>query len=206
VGPGLLSGPVRDLPTTGIDMQLDSDTKIALDDEGHLVPDVALRKLMDAFLAKGRPSEPQAMAAQLRALLQARLRQPAASEADRLVTNYQAYLEAEQQLLAAERLTQPDPSGLSDDQVRQLLAWQQQRYQLRQRMLGIPVAHAWFDEEDGNCTAVLNEWEKQREPEAEADPVEQMDRRRLGLVLEQRRNDNAQACAAQIMETMAPRG
>jgi lipase chaperone LimK len=204
MGPGMLSGAVRDLPA--IDAQLMRENKIAVDASGHLVPDRALRNLMDGFLLKGKQSERQAMETELRLFLRQSLRPPAAGEADRLVTDYLAYQQAEQQLLSSQRFTPPDAGGLSEEQVKQLLAWQHQRADLRQRMLGTAVASAWFDAEDGNCTAILNDWQKQLAPPDDNDSNEQFARRRYGDALEQRRNDNAQACAAQLMDTMAQRG
>jgi lipase chaperone LimK len=208
-GPGLLVGPVRDLPATGLDALAMHDTKIALDDAGHLVPDAALRSLMDAFLVTSRRSERLAMASQLRALFQAGLRQPAAAEADRLVTAYLAYLGAQEQMLARERFARPDPSGLTDQQLEHLLAWQRERAQLRQRMLGATVARAWFEQEDATCSAAFDDWRKLREPPGagqEVDSVELMTRRRQGAALEERRNMNAQTCAAQMIDSFAPRG
>jgi lipase chaperone LimK len=197
---------VRDLPPLALDPQAMRDTKIVVDAAGHLVPDRALRNLMDGFLVKGKPSERQAMEAQLRVFLRDRLKQPAAGEADRLVTDYLAYLNLEQQMLSRERLTQPDPSGLSEEQVQHLLAWQKQRAGLRQRMLGTAAASAWFDEEDGGCANALGDWQKQLEPPDDDDSNEQFARRRYGQRLAERRNNNAQACAAQIAESMAQRG
>jgi lipase chaperone LimK len=200
----MLSGPVRDLPAFGAPVV--PDTKIAVDDAGHLVPDRALRSLMDRFLVNVGQADRQAMEAQLRALLRERLRQPAAGEADRLVTDYLAYLQAEQQMLARERFTKPDPAGLSEDEVKHLLAWQKQRAGLRQRMLGTAAASAWFDAEDGDCASVLDDWQKQLAPPADGDSNEQFERRRHGDTLEARRNYNAQACAAQIAESIAQHG
>jgi lipase chaperone LimK len=203
-GPGMLSGPVRDMPA--LDAKVMRDTKIAVDAAGHLAPDRALRSLMDGFLLKGKPSERQAMETQLRVFLRDSLRQPAAGEADRLVTDYLAYMKAEQQMLSRERFTKPDPSGLSEEQVKHLLAWKEQRTALRERTLGAAVVHGWFEEEDGNCHVALTDWLKQREPLEQADPVELMTRRRFGAALEERRNQGAQACAAQIAESMRQRG
>lgn len=204
IGPGLLSGQARG--TQAFDAQVPRDAKITVDANGHLVPDRELRGLMDSFLVKPRPSERQVMQVQLREFLAGRLRQPAAGEADRLVTAYVAYLQADEQVRARERFEQPDPNGLTDQQVRHLLAWQRERSGLRQRMLGSEVASAWFAEEDGNCAAALDDWEKQLSPPDYNDSIEQMNRRRWGDTLARRRNDNAQACAAQIAESMAPRG
>lgn len=205
VGPGLLSRPTSDLPSFAAqDMR---DVKIAVDASGHLVPDPALHGLMDEFLLKPRPSERQAMELQLRELLRQRLDQPAAGEADRLVSAYAAYLQAEGQLLARERFTQPDPNGLSDDQVRHLLAWQRERAGLRERLLGTEAASAWFAAEDANCAAALSDWEKQLAPPDDEDSSEQWNRRRYGDRLAARRNNDAQTCAALIADSAAaPRG
>lgn len=204
IGPGLLARPGQGTQAFGA--QVPRDANIAVDANGHLVPDRTLRSLMDGFLVTPKPSERQAMEVQLRELLAVRLRQPAAGEADRLVTAYAAYLQAEAQARARERFSQADPDGLSDQQVQHLLAWQRERTGLRERMLGNEVVNAWFAEEDGNCTAVLIDWEKQLAPPDQNDSNEQMDRRRWGDTLAQRRNTNAQACAAQIAESIAPRG
>jgi hypothetical protein len=206
IGPGMLSGPLRDMPASALEAQSMRDTKIAVDAAGHLVPDRALRSLMDGFLVNGRQSERQAMEAQLRVFLRDRLSQPAAGEADRLVTDYLAYMNVEQQVLSRERFTQPDPSGLTDDQIQHLLAWQKRRAELRQRMLGTAAASAWFDAEDGDCANALNDWQKQMAPPADDDSNEQFARRRYGHRLEEGRNNNAQACAAQIAGSIAQRG
>jgi lipase chaperone LimK len=205
IGPGMLSGPLRDMPASALEAQTMRDTKIAVDAAGHLVPDRALRSLMDEFLVNGKQSERQAMEAQLRVFLRGRLSQPAAGEADRLVTDYLAYMNMEQQMLSRERFTQPDPSGLTDDQIKHLLAWQQQRAGLRQRMLGTAAASAWFDAEDGDCANALNDWQKQMAPADDDDSNEQFARRRYGQRLEEGRNNNAQACAAQIAGSIAQR-
>jgi lipase chaperone LimK len=205
VGPGLLSGAGGNMPALA--MQDMRDVKIAVDGSGHLAPDRALLKLMNEFLLNAKLSERQALEQQLRNMLRQRLDQPAAGEADRLVTAYLAYLQAESQLLARERFTQADPNGLSDQEVKHLLAWQRERAELRERMLGTAAATAWFADEDGNCAAALNDWEKQLAPPADNDSAEQWSRRRNGDRLAAQRNEDAQACAARIAESVAaPRG
>jgi hypothetical protein len=208
IGPGLLSSPVREPPAAGLEAEAMRGAKISVDAGGHLVADAALRQLMDAFLVSGARAQRPAMAAQLRSFLQASLRPPASGEADRLVTDYLAYLGAEEQMLARERFDRPDPAGLSGREIDHLMAWQQQRSELRQRMLGIAVTRAWFVQEDADCGAAFEDWRRQRDPEAfeEGDAVEQATRRRFGNTLELRRNYNAQACAAQVMSSLAPHG
>lgn len=208
IGPGALAGDVREPAAPGLGMQAAGAPHLALDASGHLVPDLALRALMDSFLGAGSGMQRQAGAAELRTFLQRQLSAPALQEAQRIANDYLAYLEAEGQMLARERFAKPDPAGLSDGEVAHLIAWLRQRAQLRERMLGSVVAKAWFDSDDATCWAALDEWQKQRTPldgGEEPDPVELRERRLHGAVLEQRRNENAQACAAQVMQGLAAR-
>jgi hypothetical protein len=208
VGPGQLSGTVREPPVPELDLPEARTPQLAFDPGGHLVPDLALRTLIDSFLAKAGGAERKQRAAGLRAFLKRRLPSPAAAEADRIVTDYLAYLEVEEQLLARERFARADPAGLSPSEVDHLLAWQQQRAQLRQRMLGAAVAQAWFETEDSTCATALDDWRKLREPEdgaQEPDSNELRARRIHGAALEERRNNNAQACASQIVDGLAGR-
>jgi hypothetical protein len=73
-------------------------------------------------------------------------------------------------------------------------------------MLGTAAASAWFDAEDGDCANALNDWQKQMAPPDDDDSNEQFARRRYGQRLEEGRNNNAQACAAQIAGSIAQRG
>lgn len=208
IGPGALAGAVREPAGPGQGMQAAGAPHLAVDASGHLVPDLALRALMDSFLGAGSGARRQARAAELRAFLQRQLSAPALQEAQRIADDYLAYLEAEEQMLARERFAKPDPAGLSDDEVTHLLEWLRQRAQLRERLLGSVVAKAWFDADDSACSAALDEWHKQRMPldgTQEPDPIELRERRLHGAVLEQRRNENAQACAAQVMQGLAAR-
>lgn len=206
IGPGMLAGSAGDFPALGPALHSGRDAKFTLDNAGHLVPDFSLRKLIDSFLAKSKGAERAAQVADLRAFLKSQLTQPAAQEADRVVTAYLAYLGIEEQMLARERFSRPDPSGLTEAEIAHLLAWQQQRVQLRERMLGSQVAKAWFEAEDADCATALQEWQMQREPvdgTHELDPVELSERRLHGAALEERRNNNAQLCAGQISASLA---
>lgn len=206
IGPGMMAGSAGDFPALGAAVHTDRDAKLTLDKAGHLVPDFSLRKLIDSFLAKSKGVVRAAQVADLRAFLKSRVAAPAALEADRVVTDYLAYLGAEEQMLARERFARPDPSGLTDAEVEHLLAWQQQRVQLRERMLGSQVAKAWFEAEDSDCVTALHEWQMQRQPvdgTHEPDSVELSERRLHGAALEERRNNNAQLCAGQISSGLA---
>lgn len=201
IGAGMLARSPGEAPALGAALHSARDVKLTFDQGGHLVPDVSLRKLIDSYLAKSTGAQRAAQVADLRSFLKSRLAAPAAQEADRVVTEYLAYLDTEEQMLARERFSRPDPSGLTDAEVTHLLGWQQQRAQLRERMLGSHVSQAWFEAEDANCATALEEWQMQRQPvdgTHELDPVELSERRRHGAALEERRNNNAQQCAAQI--------
>jgi hypothetical protein len=187
IGPGAIADP---RPAAGTDEQP------LTDGAGNLRVDTPLRTLFDGYLAK------PGGAAQLRAYLNRRLAPPARSQAAGLVDAYLRYLQTEQQLRAQVRFTTPDPSGLSDRQVGDMLAWQRDRAQLRARMLGTTVAQAWFDADDADCRTALEDWRKMRAP-ADSEDVDSNElhaRRRHGAVLEQGRNERAQACARRLMD------
>jgi lipase chaperone LimK len=165
------------------------------DSAGNLRIDPPLRTLFDSYLKTGRAS-------QLHAYLNSRLKPPARDQASGLVDAYVRYLRAEDGLRAQARFTRPDPAGLSDAQVDQMLAWQQERARLRDRMLGMAVAQAWFGAEDSECRTALEDWHRMRAPVGaeEVDSNELRARRRHGAVLEQGRNERAQACARRLMD------
>ncbi|MFL6673343.1 MAG: hypothetical protein ACJ8LG_08645 [Massilia sp.] len=209
IGPGALAAPASALPGMGGDSLPTGEPQLALDGGGHLVPSLALRKLVDSYLGNPSGAQRQARANELRAYLKGRLKAPALAEALRIVSDYLGYLEIEEQLLARERFARPDPSGLSDAQVEHLLAWQQQRSRLRERTLGTLVAQAWFETEDANCATALSDWRLLHQAPAEGEELESNElraRRVHGPVLEQRRNMHAQACASLLVDGLAARG
>jgi lipase chaperone LimK len=160
----------------------------------------------DTFLKSGAGGAPREQ--ELRAWLRRRLGQPALAQAESLAGDYVRYLRAEAELRANERFTQPDPAGMSAAQVEQMLAWQQQRGALRERMLGAAVSQAWFGLEDADCRTALADWRLARTPAGseEVDSNELRARRLHGAMLEQRRNEQAQSCAAQLMDRLAAGG
>jgi lipase chaperone LimK len=175
-----------------------------LDPAGRLMVDPALHRLFDSFLkGGGAPRERE-----LRAYLKRRLGQPALAQAEGLAGDYLRYLQAEAALRASQRFAPPDPAGLSPSDVAQMLAWQQQRAQLRERMLGSAVSQAWFGTEDADCRMALADWRLARAPadSEEVDSNELRERRLHGAALEQRRNERAQSCAGQLMERLAANG
>jgi hypothetical protein len=174
--------------------------------DGNLLADARLHGVFDTYLLPARSADARdARARELRTWLRSRLAQPALGQADALLKSYLAYLRAEDELRAHERFTRPDPGGLTDAQVDQMVAWQQMRAQLRERMLGMAVAQAWFGSDDAGCSTAFAEWRKQRAPSdsPEVDSNELRARRLHGAVLAERRNEMAQSCAGQIMGTLA---
>jgi lipase chaperone LimK len=172
------------------------------DAAGRLVVDNALRRLFDAYLAGDAGAQARPRERELHAWLRSRLQGPALAQAENLAGDYLRYLQAEAALRARERFVPPDPAGMSAAQTEQMLAWQQQRAQLRERVLGTAVAQAWFGPDDARCSLALAEWRRMRAPAGseETDSNELRARRMHGDVLEQRRNQQAQSCAGQLME------
>jgi hypothetical protein len=208
IGPGMLAASAREAQTPAFMAQVPRDAELVVDGGGHLVPDLALRSLLDSYLLKTKGPERKARADQLRSFLAGRLKQPALADAQRVVNDYLGYLDTEEQLLARERFEPPAPSGLTEAQVEHLLAWQQQRTQLRERLLGVAVSQAWYEAEDSTCRTALADWRRQRDVPAteETDSNEHRARRTRGAALEERRNYYAQSCASQIMDGLAGRG
>lgn len=195
IGPGLARGVP---PPLGVEPAPSSEPGLALDSSGHLVAGLALRKLFDAYLARGAVTERPARAQQLRAYLQGK---PAAAEAERIAGLYLQYLETEDRLLAREGLRPEAMQNLAQRDVERLLAYRDQRAQIRERMLGPVLARSWFAADDSRCDAALREWRMQHvAPEAgqELDPVEIRERRIHGAAMEARRDADAQECAAQM--------
>lgn len=214
IGPGALPRGMprvmsRDMPMSDEALvQAGAGDQPLSDADGHLVVDARLHAVFDSYLLRAQGAARDARADELRTWLRSRLTQPALGQANELVGAYLRYLGAEAELRSRERLTPPDPSGLSDAQVDQMVAWQQTRAQLRERMLGTTVAQAWFAADDADCSAAFAEWRKQREPRdaADVDSNELRARRLHGAVLAERRNEFAQACAARLMGALAQNG
>ena len=205
LGPGAL--PASSLASTaagGADLAAAASGEQPLvDAAGRLAIDPALHHLFDAYLKNGTPREQE-----LRAYLRGRLAQPALAQAEQLAGDYLRYLQADAGLRANSRIAPPDPSGMSVAQVEQMQAWQRQRTQLRERMLGAAVAQAWFGAEDADCSTALSDWRLAQTPAGSEDvgSNELRARRLHGAVLEQRRNERAQSCAAQLMDRLAVGG
>jgi len=206
VGPGALGAvapadPGAGAPTAAASMPGEQPL---LDAAGRLLIGPALHGLFDSYLKNGGVPHEQ----ELRAYLKRRLVAPALTQAETLAADYARYLKAEAALRANQRFSPLDRAGLSLPQVEQMLAWQQQRAQLRERMLGATVAQAWFGTADADCRTALTDWRLARAPvgSEEVDSNELRARRLHGAMLEQRRNERARSCAAQLMDRLAAGG
>lgn len=124
---------------------------IALDDRQGLIADHALRTVIEHYLLGQRDGARDAGRLNaLHAYLQQQLPPAAALEAMQLASNYSAYLSAHDKLLAAQNFSAtPD--------LNRLASWQQQRQQLRLRMLGEQVTHEWFGTEDTYLTEAIRQ-------------------------------------------------
>jgi hypothetical protein len=121
--------------------------EVALTDTQQLIADGALRSIMDSFLlARSDDGRLQA----LRDYLVRRLPPAAAQDALQLAERYSAYLTQHDALLAAQNFPE------TRDPVR-LASWQQQRLQLRIRLLGERVTEEWFGAEDAYLQQALAE-------------------------------------------------
>ena len=202
IGPGRLAAPAPgrgDAPGIAT-----AGEPLLTDAGGRLVIGLPLRQLIDSYVLKDGAGR-QGRAAELRAYLRQRLAQPALAQAEGLVGDYLRYLDAEHALRAQPGIAPLGEGALDPAQVEQLQAWQRQRAQLRERMLGAAVAQAWFAAEDANCSTALADWRTMRAPvgSEEVDSNELQARRLHGEVLEQRREEGVRTCAGQLVDGVA---
>ncbi|OEZ98974.1 hypothetical protein [Duganella sp. HH101] len=131
---------------------------LSLTDKQELIADFALHQLMDSFLLNRSEAE-------LEAYLRRALPAGAANEAIQIAARYQRYLAAHDELLAAQHFTSADPAS---QDLNRIISWQQQRRQLRIRMLGERIALEWFGNEDAYLGQALDEWRLRSEGQAPA--------------------------------------
>lgn len=131
---------------------------LSLTDKQELIPDFALHQLMDNFLLNRSEAE-------LEAYLRRALPASAANEAIQIAERYQRYLTAHDELLAAQHFTSADAAS---QDLNRIISWQQQRQQLRIRMLGERIALEWFGNEEAYLGQALDEWRLRSEGQAPA--------------------------------------
>jgi lipase chaperone LimK len=198
IGPGALAAPAPGRDDAG--GMAAAGEQALTDAGGHLLIGTPLRQLIDSYILNAGSARP-ARLAELRAYLRQRLKQPALGQAEGLVGDYLRYLDAAQDLRSQLRIAPPGEGALDAGKVGQMEDWLRQRAQLRERMLGTAVAQAWFAAEDAGCNTALADWRRMRAPadSEEVDSNELQARRRHGAVLEERREENARLCAAQLI-------
>jgi lipase chaperone LimK len=202
IGPGRLAAPAPGR-ADALGMAAAGEPPLT-DAGGRLVIGLPLRQLLDSYVLKDGAGR-QARAAELRAYLRQRLAQPALGQAEGLVGDYLRYLDAEHALRAQLGVAPLGDGALDPARVEQLQAWQRQRAQLRERMLGATVAQVWFAAEEGICNTALADWHTMRAPvgSEEVDSNELQARRLHGEVLEQRREEGVRTCAGQLIDGLA---
>jgi len=129
--------------------------EIALTDQQELIADSALRAVFDYYLFE-RSGDGGLQA--LRDNLRRKLPPAAARDAVLLAERYADYIKAHDELLAAQNF-----HGAAD--AVRLAGWQQQRHQLRVRLLGARVADEWFGADEAYLEEALAE---SRQPPAGA--------------------------------------
>jgi hypothetical protein len=143
---------------------------LSLTDNQELIADFALHKLMDSFLLnRSDAGRMQALCDHLRRTLPA----GAAAEAIQIATSYEAYLAAHDALLAAQHFSSGDAAS---QDLSRLSSWQQQRRQLRVRMLGERIELEWFGNDETYFTQALDEWRQRgngETPSAAGNPEDQ---------------------------------
>jgi hypothetical protein len=133
---------------------------LAITEQQTLVVDTALLNVFNTFLL-----EPDGdRAEQLAAYLKSKLPPTALAEAVRLAERYQAYMQAHDELLAAQQLNGNIQAATVD--IDRIAIWREQRDRLRQRVLGDRVVQAWYQNDDAQLDQVLQEW-RQRVADAQ---------------------------------------
>ncbi|WP_322027428.1 hypothetical protein [Burkholderia sp. BCC1977] len=158
------------LAAAGADAFSGAAQRIAPDDRGlavtenrELIVNAALLDLIDAFLLKKTDAD---RADRLKVYLQNRLPSPANREAIGIAERYQAYMQAHDDLLAAQNLGRATDAAAVD--IERIAIWRQQRDRLRQRMLGDEVVQAWYRNDDAQLDQVLGEWRQRAEDDRTA--------------------------------------
>lgn len=143
-GPGKWVRPQDESPA------LTADAVLSRTDEGDLLIDPALLSFFNQhFVQHPGPAAWEQTERDLRGKLSG----AALDQALGLAYAYRRYVDDYDSLLAAQNL-----NGTSD--LARLHGWAQQRHALRQREFGNAVALAWFDNDEANLAAALDELER----------------------------------------------
>lgn len=139
----------------------------------HLVINKALHDVIDYFLLGGFPGERATHVEQLLAHMKSVLPAPAYAEAAQIVQKYLVYLEEHDKLLARQATPPTDPgAGMASMDLDRIAAWIAQRARLRQSVLGIDVAQAWYGDEETEAQQKLAELRSRTPGSAASTPVD----------------------------------
>ncbi|CAJ0802589.1 hypothetical protein LMG19083_03749 [Ralstonia psammae] len=148
------SAPVTTWPSAG------NAAALTITAQQTLVVDTALLNVFNTFLLK--PGDDRAE--RLKAYLKSRLPATAWAEAVQLAERYQTYMQAHDDLLAAQHLNRDMQASTVD--IERIAIWREQRDRVRQRLLGERVVQAWYQNDDAQLDQVVQEW-RQRVADAQ---------------------------------------
>lgn len=158
-GPGVWTDPAPPSAPAPEAASIDTDAPggLATTPDKRLVINKALKDVADYFLLGGHAGTRAAHMERLLAHLRARLPSPAFEEAAQITRNYLKYLDTHDTLLVR---AAPPPvtmdSVLPSTDVERIAAWLAQRARLRQDLLGMQVAQAWFADEEAADQQLLS--------------------------------------------------
>jgi hypothetical protein len=148
-------------PTDAVSPAEANDPRLVLTENRELVVNSELRELIDSFLLEKTDDD---RADQLKVYLKSRLPLRAYDEAMQILKRYQAYMKAHDDLLSAQHLNVSVGSNID---IGRIEVWRQQREQLRQRILGAPLALALYQNDDAQLDQAIAEW-RQRVEDAQS--------------------------------------
>lgn len=160
-GPGVLieSRPEAASDPTAVDPG--APPGLAVTPDQRLLINREMRDVYDYFLLASTAADRATRVAKLHAHLKAKLPSAAYEEAAQIASNYLAYLNAFESLMASESMfmqkseTRSLPSNA--DEVERFSTRITQISRLRQSMLGVKIAQIWFAEEEANMQQSLTE-------------------------------------------------
>jgi hypothetical protein len=155
LGPGAWSraeDPAR--AKGGLDVEFSAD--IVKTEDGKLLIDKALLNTIQLSLLNGVEGDRRAHENQLLTDLKSKLPPSAFLEAQKLVQNYLAYMDAHDGLLERQNLVIPVVGSMpSGPYIDRLSTWNEQRSRLRQTIFGISIAQIWFGDDERQAQQTL---------------------------------------------------
>lgn len=126
--------------------------------DGKLQIDKTLLNTIQYSILHSGEGDRKARAHQLQVYLQEQLPPSAYPEAQKLVENFLAYMDAHDDLLARQNLMNPQTgSVMSASYIERISTWNEQRSRLRQTMFGISTAQTWFGDDERQARQTLAE-------------------------------------------------